>query len=80
MQPSWEKMSLHTWYLDDILIISIIIFIIIIYYYSAVVCNSESQWPDLWSKWPFFDMVFYNNKIQQYSGPLDSTLPLTGAL
>ena len=45
-----------------------------------VVCTSESQWPDLCSKWPFFDLVFYNIKIEQSSGPLDSTLPLTGAL
>ena len=45
----------------------------------AVVCISESQWLNLWSKWPIFDLMFYNTKMQLCSGPLGSTLPLTGA-
>ena len=46
----------------------------------TVVCISESKWPDLWSKWPIFDLKFYSKKISSYFGPLGSTLPLTGAL
>ena len=45
-----------------------------------MVCISESKWPDLWSKWPIFDLVFYNIKMLPCSGPLGYTLPLTGAL
>ena len=47
---------------------------------STVVCISKSKWPNLWSKWPIFDLVYYNMKILPYSGPLGSTLPLNGAL
>ena len=46
----------------------------------TVVCISESKWPDLWSKWPIFDLIFYNIKMSPCYGPLGSTLPLTGAL
>ena len=46
----------------------------------TVVCILKSQWHDLWSKWPIFDLVFYNIKMSSCSGPLGSTLPLTGAL
>ena len=46
----------------------------------TVVCISESQWPNLWSKWHIFDLMFYNIKIPPCSGPLGSTLSLTGAL
>ena len=47
---------------------------------STVTCISESNWPDLWSKWPIFDIIFYNIEISPCYGPLGSTLPLTGAL
>ena len=46
----------------------------------TVVCISESKWPDLWSKCPVFDLIFYNIKMSPRSGPLGSTLPLSGAL
>ena len=46
----------------------------------TVVCISESKWPDLWSKWPIFDLMFYNLKMSPCSGPLSSFLPLTEAL
>ena len=46
----------------------------------TVVCISESKWPDLWSKWPISDMVFYKIKMPPCSGPLGSTLVLIGAL
>ena len=49
-------------------------------YDSTVVCISKSQWCDLWSKWPNFDLLFYNIKMSPCSGPLGSTLTLTGAL
>ena len=45
-----------------------------------MVCISESKWPDLWSKWPIFDPVFYNIKMPPCSGSLGSTLSLTGNL
>ena len=45
-----------------------------------MVCISKLQWHDLWSKWPLFDLVFYNIKMSPCSGPLGSTLTLTGAL
>ena len=48
--------------------------------WNTVVCISKSQWRDSWSKWPIFDLVFYNIKLSPCSGPLGSTLPLTGAL
>ena len=47
---------------------------------TTVVCISESQWPDLWGKWPISDLVFYNIKIPPCSCPLGSSLLLTGAL
>ena len=47
---------------------------------DTVVLISESKWPDLWSKWHIFDMVFQNTKMPPCSGPLGSTLSLTGAL
>ena len=47
---------------------------------STVVCISESQWPDLWSKWHIFDPVFYNIEMPSCSGLLGSTLLLTGDL
>ena len=40
----------------------------------------ESKWHNLWSKWPISDMVFYNIKMLSCSGPLGSTLKLTGAM
>ena len=46
----------------------------------TVVCISKSQWRDLWSKWPISDLVFHNIKMSPCSGPLGSTLILTGAL
>ena len=46
----------------------------------TVVCISESQWLDLWSKWPIFDLMFYNIRMLPCSGPLGYTLSLTGAL
>ena len=45
-----------------------------------VVCIRKSKWPDLWSKWPIFDQMFYNIEMSKWSGLLDSTLPLTGGL
>ena len=45
-----------------------------------MVLKRESKWHDLWSKWPIFDQVFHNIKMPSCSGPLGSTLPLTGAL
>ena len=50
------------------------------FWIGTVVCISESKWPDLWSKWPILDLIFYNIKILLCYGPLGSTLPLTGAL
>ena len=47
---------------------------------DTVVCISESKWPDLWSKWPIFDLIFYNIKMSPCYCPLGSTLPFTGAL
>ena len=47
---------------------------------TTVVCISESKWSNLWSKWPIFDLIFYNIKISPFYGSLASTLPLTGAL
>ena len=44
----------------------------------TVVLKKESKWHDLWSKWPIYDLVLYN--VIPCSGPLGSTLPLTGAL
>ena len=35
---------------------------------------------DLCSKWSICDLVLYNIKMPPCSGPLGSTLPLTGAL
>ena len=46
----------------------------------TVVLKRESKWHDLWSKWPISDLVFYNIKMPPCSGPLGSTLQLTGAL
>ena len=45
-----------------------------------MVNNLESKWPHLWSKWHICDLVLYNIKMPPCSGPLGSTLPLTGAL
>ena len=47
--------------------------------YSALLIW-ESKWPDLWSKWPIFDLVFYSTKIPPCPCPLESTLPLTWPL
>ena len=47
---------------------------------NTVVCITESKWLDLWSNWPIFDLVFCNIKMPPCSGPLGSTLQLTGAL
>ena len=44
----------------------------------SMVNNWESKWSNLWSKRPIF--VFYNIKMLPCSGPLGSTLTLTGAL
>ena len=49
-------------------------------YSYTVVCISESKWPDLWSNWPIFDLVFYDIKMPPCSGPCGSNLILTGAL
>ena len=46
----------------------------------TVLLKRESKWHDLWSKWPISDLVFYNIKMPPCSGPLGSTLQLTGAL
>ena len=46
----------------------------------TVVLKRKSKWPHLWSKWPICDLVLYNIKMPPCSGPLGSTLPLTGAL
>ena len=46
----------------------------------TVVCISESKWPDLWSNWPIFYLVFYSIKLPTCSGPCGSNLILTGAL
>ena len=46
----------------------------------TVVLKRESKWHNLWSKWPISDLVFYNIKMPPCSGPLGSTLQLTGAL
>ena len=48
--------------------------------YGTVVLKRESKWHSLWSKWPISDLVFYNIKMPPCSGPLGSTLQLTGAL
>ena len=40
----------------------------------------ESKCGDLLSKWPISDLVFQNMKMPPCSGPLGSTLQLTGAL
>ena len=45
-----------------------------------MVCISESKWPDLWSNWPIFDLVFNDIKMPPCSGPCGSNLILTGAL
>ena len=47
---------------------------------TTVVLKRESKWHDLWSKLPTSDLVFYNIKMPPCSGPLSSTLQLTGAL
>ena len=47
---------------------------------NTVVLKKESKWHDLWSKWPIYDLVFYNIKMPPCSDPLGYTLPLTGAL
>ena len=47
---------------------------------NTVVLKRKSKWHDLWSKWPISDLVFYNIKMTPCSGPLGSTLQLTGAL
>ena len=46
----------------------------------TVVLIWESKWPDLWSKWPIFDLVFCCLKLPPCSDALGSTLPLTGPL
>ena len=47
---------------------------------GTVVLIWESKWLALWSKWPTFDLIFYNIEIPPCFRPLSSTLPLTGAL
>ena len=46
----------------------------------TVVLKRKSKWPHLWSKWPICDLVLHNIEMPPCSGPLGSTLPLTGAL
>ena len=47
---------------------------------GTVVLKRKSKWHDLWSKWPIYDLVFYNIKMPSCSCPLGSSLLLTGAL
>ena len=47
---------------------------------DTVVLIWESKWPNLWSKWPIIDLVFYNIKMPPCSCPLGSSLLLNGAL
>ena len=47
---------------------------------ATVVLKRKSKWPDSWSKWPISALAFHNLKMPPCSGPLGSTLPLTGAL
>ena len=68
-----SKMTLWSWHVkhpETILLLDI----------HTVVLKRESKWQDLWSKWPISDLVFYNIKMPPCSGPLGSTLQLTGAL
>ena len=46
----------------------------------TVVLKRKSQWPDLWSKWPIYDLEFYNMKMPPCSCPLGSSLLFTGVL
>ena len=47
---------------------------------GTVVLIWESKWLALWSKWPTFNLIFYNIEIPPCFRPLSSTLPLTGTL
>ena len=47
---------------------------------NTVVLKKESKWHDLWSKWPIYDLMFYNIKMPPSSCPLGFSLLLTGAL
>ena len=44
----------------------------------TVVYISKSKWPDLWSKWPIFDLVFYDIEMPPESNPIGFTLSLNG--
>ena len=48
--------------------------------HATAVLDWEARWSNLWSKWPIFDLVFYNMKTPPHSSPLGYSLWLPGAL